>query len=117
MGPFYPEGMDAKDFLAHYAKEFDVVEADVTYYRIPDEKLVSGWNERTPDGFVICAKFPRSIVHCGEERLPDKDKVLNLRPTTGGPIRRSRSWRGWTGTSRSYPRTSATPWRCATSGG
>ncbi len=78
VGPFYPEGMDAKDFLAHYAKEFDVVEADVTYYRIPDEKLVSGWNERTPDGFVICAKFPRSIVHCGEDRLPDKDKVLNL---------------------------------------
>ena len=67
VGPFYPDGMAAKDFLGHYAEEFNVVEADVTYYRIPDEKLVRGWDERTPDGFVICAKFPRSIVHCGEE--------------------------------------------------
>lgn len=77
VGPFYPEGMDSKDWLGHYAKEFDVVEADVTYYRVPDEQLVRGWDERTPDGFVICAKFPRSVVHCGEDRVPHPDKVLN----------------------------------------
>ncbi len=77
VGPFYPEGMDPKDFLSHYAKEFDAVEADVTYYRVPDEELVRGWDARTPDGFVICAKFPRSVVHCGEDRVPDPDKVLN----------------------------------------
>ena len=83
VGPFYPDGMDAKDFLGHYAKEFDVVEADVTYYRIPDEKLVRGWDERTPDGFVICAKFPRSIV-----RVDDLHTGIPQRPGNhlGAPV-------------------------------
>ena len=31
---------------------------------------------RTPDGFVMTAKFPRSIVHCGDGPRPDREKVL-----------------------------------------
>ncbi|MHC4930674.1 MAG: DUF72 domain-containing protein [Planctomycetota bacterium] len=76
VGPFYPEGTKSGDYLAHYATQFDTVEADVTYYRIPSERMVEGWEQRTPDGFELCAKFPRSIVHGGEGARPDPETVL-----------------------------------------
>ena len=34
----------------------DTVEVDSTYYRVPDEKMVQGWADRTPDGFVMHVK-------------------------------------------------------------
>ena len=75
-GVFYPKGMAPGDYLAFYAGVFQAVEADVTYYRVPSRQMVEGWNRKTPDGFVLCAKFPRTIVHAGEERLPDGDLLL-----------------------------------------
>lgn len=76
VGPFYPKGTKPADFLTHYATEFDTVEADVTYYRIPDRRMVEGWARKVPDGFRLAAKFPRSIVHGGEGPRPDPEKVL-----------------------------------------
>ena len=76
VGPFYPPGSKPRDYLGHYATQFGVVEADVTYYRIPDEGMVDGWRERTPDGFTLAAKFPRSVVHAGEGPRPDAGKLL-----------------------------------------
>ncbi len=78
VGPFYPAGTRPADFLRHYATQFSTVEADVTYYRVPDERLVDGWREKTPDGFLLSAKFPRSIVHGGEGASPDPNRLLNL---------------------------------------
>lgn len=76
LGKFYPPGTPPGDFLTLYAQRYSTVEADVTYYRVPDERLVDGWNRKTPDGFTLSAKFPRSIVHGGAEAKPDPDKVL-----------------------------------------
>ena len=42
--------------LRYYAERFTTVEVDSTYYRLPDEEMVSRWNERTPDGFVMHVK-------------------------------------------------------------
>lgn len=76
VGPFYPEGTKPGDFLPLYAERYSAVEADVTYYRVPDARLVDGWKRKTPDGFRLCAKFPRSIVHAGEGPKPDGSQVL-----------------------------------------
>lgn len=75
-GVFYPAGLRPGDQLGYYATRFDTVEADVTYYRVPDLRLARGWATRTPDGLTLAAKFPRSIVHCGEGAAPDAAKVL-----------------------------------------
>ncbi len=53
---WYPPGTPPRDRLAYYAERFSTVEVDSTYYRVPDEKLVRGWAERTPDGFVMHVK-------------------------------------------------------------
>jgi uncharacterized protein YecE (DUF72 family) len=75
-GVFYPPGTKPAGMLAHYATQFSVVEADNTYYRIPSKSMVRGWRERTPEGFKIAAKFPRTIVHGGDSDKPDASKVL-----------------------------------------
>jgi uncharacterized protein YecE (DUF72 family) len=62
-GNFYPEDLDSNEFLAYYAKTFDTVEVDSTFYRIPRERTVLDWKEQTSDSFVFSLKFPRKITH------------------------------------------------------
>jgi uncharacterized protein YecE (DUF72 family) len=72
-GVFYPPGLPAADYLAHYARECDTVEIDATFYRTPTERMVDGWRARTPPGFLFAAKVPQVVTHekvlegCGEE--------------------------------------------------
>jgi uncharacterized protein YecE (DUF72 family) len=72
-GEFYPKGMRPGDYLAFYAARFDTVEIDATFYRTPDARVVDGWRDRTPPGFVFAAKVPQIITHekmledCGED--------------------------------------------------
>src|SRR5690348_13826711 len=54
---FYPPGVKgAEERLRYYADRFDTVEANSTYYRLPDEHMVQHWADRTPDGFVMHVK-------------------------------------------------------------
>lgn len=63
VGPFYPPGTKPADFLPYYATQFRTVEIDSSYYRIPSRKMVQGWRDRTPQGFIFAAKFPSAITH------------------------------------------------------
>jgi hypothetical protein len=47
-GSFYPIGMRSKDFLRHYASQFQTVEIDSTFYGAPAASTVTNWNEKTP---------------------------------------------------------------------
>lgn len=69
IGPFYPSGTRPADFLAIYARAFDTVEVDATFYAIPASKTVRGWAERTPRDFKFALKLPQEITH--ERRLRD----------------------------------------------
>ncbi len=65
--------MHPADYLAHYASHFDTVEIDATFYRTPTERMVDGWRDKTPPGFLFAAKVPQVITHekilegCGDE--------------------------------------------------
>jgi uncharacterized protein YecE (DUF72 family) len=84
VGNFYPAGTPASAFLEHYASEFDTVELDTTFYAIPRATTVSGWRERTPEGFRFAAKFPQVITHekqlagCAEETIAFLDTMTLL---------------------------------------
>jgi len=73
VGPFYPENTRAIDFLAIYARAFDTVEVDSTFYAVPPSKTIRGWAQRTPPGFVFALKLPQEITH--ERRFRDVDDV------------------------------------------
>jgi uncharacterized protein YecE (DUF72 family) len=87
VGPFYPAGTRPQDMLGFYATQFPTVEADTTYYRIPSREMVRGWRSKTPEGFLVAAKFPRSIVHGGEGAKPDGETVL-VPGKVGGEVER-----------------------------
>jgi uncharacterized protein YecE (DUF72 family) len=70
-GSFYPEGMKPADYLSYYAKYFNSVELDNTFYRAPSKTTVEGWARKTPEGFVFAAKVPQAITH--EKVLVDCD--------------------------------------------
>ena len=76
VGPFYPLGTPAGAFLSHYATQLDTVEVDSTYYAVPSARVVEGWAAKTPESFLLCAKFPRDIVHGGKGARPDGRLVL-----------------------------------------
>jgi uncharacterized protein YecE (DUF72 family) len=83
VGPFYPEGTKPADYLVEYAGQFDTVETDSTYYGVPSPSMVQGWARKTPEGFRMAAKFPRSICHAGEKATPDPGKLLSLDHAAG----------------------------------
>ena len=54
---WYPRGVRSGEArLRHYAERFGTVEANSTYYRLPDAEMVGNWAERTPDGFTMHVK-------------------------------------------------------------
>jgi uncharacterized protein YecE (DUF72 family) len=54
---FYPRSVKgAEDRLRYYTDRFDTVEANSTYYRLPEREMVQRWAERTPEGFVMHVK-------------------------------------------------------------
>ncbi|MBI3568559.1 MAG: DUF72 domain-containing protein [Gemmatimonadetes bacterium] len=69
VGPLYPARTRPADFLATYARAFDTVEVDSTFYAIPAANTVRGWAARTPAGFSFALKLPQEITH--EHRLRD----------------------------------------------
>ena len=66
-GPFYPRSARPADFLSLYARQFDTVEVDSTFYAVPAAAVIEGWVRRTPASFRFALKFPRAATH--EDRL------------------------------------------------
>ena len=91
LGAFYPPGTASAEFISEYAKRFDTVEVDSTFYRTPPAAVVRNWRERTPAGFLIAAKFPQVITHekvlvdCTQE-LSEFLKTMDLLGDKLGPL-------------------------------
>ena len=77
VGPFYPPGTQPRDFLRAYARRYDTVEIDATYYGVPAPGTAARWARAVPEGFLVAAKFPREIVHGGAGPVPDPGLVLD----------------------------------------
>ncbi len=91
VGSFYPEGTPQGEFLDRYAEKLDTVEIDATFYRIPSAKQVTGWRDRTPEGFLFAAKVPQSVTHeeATAENRDELDRFLEVMRLLGpklGPL-------------------------------
>jgi uncharacterized protein YecE (DUF72 family) len=62
-GAFYPEDLAATKRLAFYASQFQSVEINATFYRLPTPNMVRGWAQQAPPGFVFAVKGSRFITH------------------------------------------------------
>ncbi len=62
-GKLYPEGLAQSRWLERYSEVFDTVEVNNTFYRLPTEKAVRAWVEKTPDDFCFTIKASRYLTH------------------------------------------------------
>ncbi|MEM9661921.1 MAG: DUF72 domain-containing protein [Planctomycetota bacterium] len=62
-GVFYPRGVSGADRLTHYARFFDAIELDTTFYALPAPETVRRWGEAVPGGFRFTLKAPKSVTH------------------------------------------------------
>ena len=62
-GSFYPADLAAAKMLPYYAARFPTVEINYTFYRMPSEKILSGWAEQVAPEFRFTLKAPRRITH------------------------------------------------------
>jgi uncharacterized protein YecE (DUF72 family) len=69
VGKIYPKGTKEGDFLAHYAKHFNCIELNATFYRMPTVSQTSGWKSKVGKDFKFCPKFTDQITHL--KRLKD----------------------------------------------
>ena len=63
IGSFYPEGMQSDDFLEYYARHFDTVEINNSFYGLPEEGTLRQWRQTVPKDFLFSAKASRYITH------------------------------------------------------
>ncbi len=90
-GVFYPERCPARLWLEYYARHFDTVEVNATFYRLPTVKAVQGWVDQTPDGFCFTVKASRYLTHikrltdlgAGLERFYERIEPLVRSPKLG----------------------------------
>lgn len=73
-GSFYPSTLPAAKMLPYYAARFPTVEINYTFYRMPNEKLVSGWAAQTPEPYRLTLKAPRRITH--DRRLKNTGELV-----------------------------------------
>ncbi len=62
-GLFYPDGLPQTRWFARYAEEFDTVEINASFYRLPLASTFDGWREKAPPGFRYAVKANRFITH------------------------------------------------------
>ncbi len=62
-GELWPTATKPADYLHHYARVFNAVEGNATFYAVPRRETAARWRDETPPGFRFCCKLPRTITH------------------------------------------------------
>lgn len=71
-GRFYPDGLPASAWLRYYVSQFDTVEINATFYRLPEPGTFAAWRAQTPDSFVMAIKGSRYLTHLKHLRDPEE---------------------------------------------
>jgi uncharacterized protein YecE (DUF72 family) len=60
---FYPLDLPPRGWLEFYARHFDTVEINYSFYRLPTRENFAAWAEHAPPGFLFAVKGNRFITH------------------------------------------------------
>lgn len=74
-GTEFYHGAKAKDQFQFYATQFNTVEINATFYRLPLLTTTRGWHEKAPSNFIFAVKGSRFITHI--KRLEDLGRSVN----------------------------------------
>src|SRR5207248_8521098 len=75
-GRYYPERFPQAKWFPKVMTDFQTVELNVSFYRLPKREVFEGWHRRSPADAVIAAKASRYLTHI--KRLRDPQASVEL---------------------------------------
>jgi uncharacterized protein YecE (DUF72 family) len=81
-GPFYPDGLPAREMLRFYATQLPAVEINNTFYRLPRASVLEGWAAQVPESFRFAIKASRRITHFKRLAGAEEETAYLLRSTS-----------------------------------
>ncbi|MEO5603939.1 MAG: DUF72 domain-containing protein [Cyclobacteriaceae bacterium] len=75
IGKIFPKGTREVDFLPLYAKHFNSIELNATFYKIPSFKQTQEWKKKVGKNFLFIPKISNSISHI--HRLKDTSERMD----------------------------------------
>ncbi|HHF98648.1 DUF72 domain-containing protein [Candidatus Aerophobetes bacterium] len=86
-GRFYPESLDKSRWFNYYAKFFNSVEINSSFYRLPFPNMVKGWAKKAPPTFKFTLKMWRRITHL--KKLKDVKQDIETFFTRISPLEKN----------------------------
>src|SRR5687767_718232 len=75
LGVFYPAKLAPKKLFHFYSLQFDTVELNNTFYRLPKPGTFESWRDNSPDNFLYAVKASRFITHLKKLKDPKSSTV------------------------------------------
>ncbi len=63
VGNFYPRGMPRREWLSYYAREFNSLELNSTFYALPKLSVLEAMIAKTGEGFLFSVKANQEMTH------------------------------------------------------
>jgi uncharacterized protein YecE (DUF72 family) len=76
VGKIYPKGTKDKDFLEAYGRQFNCIEFNAIFYKLPSHEQVREWKSKAGKNFLFCPKFTDVITH--KKRLKNAKHEVDL---------------------------------------
>ncbi len=73
-GRYYPADLPKSKWFEYYARDFDTVEINNTFYQLPKPQTFELWHKQAPKNFLYTVKANRFITHI--KRLKDPQEPL-----------------------------------------
>lgn len=88
---FYPSGTKPAQMFEFYARHFDTVEINNSFYHLPSATTFDNWRDASPPKFLFAVKASRFITHMKKLKDPEpsSEKFFNVADRLGkklGPI-------------------------------
>ena len=88
---FYPDRLPVRAWFAFYAEQFDTVEINNSFYRLPKAETFDAWRNQASPGFVYSVKANRFITQAKKLKDCEEPVARMIAPTrhlgqTLGPI-------------------------------
>lgn len=71
-GDFYPADLPQSRWFEHYARTFDTVEINNSFYRLPERATFAAWAHRAPAKFEFAVKASRFLTHMKKLKDPEE---------------------------------------------
>ncbi len=90
-GVFYPKDLPQPQWFSFYSREFDTVEINNSFYRLPSVEMFEAWRRQAPSDFLYAVKASRYLTHMKKLNDPEEplqrlfDRADRL-GTTLGPV-------------------------------